>query len=151
MDPEDIQSGLDRQAAELRQRQDELAQQSTKVTSEDGLVTARVDASGTVQEVQLSPKAFERSRPEQLARTITSVVREASGRANQAMRAQFEPMTEDMPDLSDILPGAPSFKELFGGGLGEAPDPDAERAQRASERTPATERRSRKNDSGWLR
>ncbi len=130
-------SQLGRRTSALRQKQAEATQQTSEVTSEDGLVTARVNATGALQELTLAPKAFERTSPERLARVVTSVIREASGTRRRAMREQFEPMVQDVPDLSELVPGAPSLKGLLRSGpLVEPPDPEVERAQRAGALAP---------------
>lgn len=125
-------SDLQRRTAELREKREEVAQRTTEVTSGDGTVTVIVDAVGTLRELALSPKAFERNTPERLARTITSVIREATGGAQQSLQETFGPMAEGGPEISDVVPGVPSFRELFGdlGPLVAPPDPAAERAQR---------------------
>ncbi|MGP4016297.1 YbaB/EbfC family nucleoid-associated protein [Saccharopolyspora sp. 5N708] len=128
---DDMLSDLRRRTAEIQEKQAEAARQTYEVASEDGTVTVRVDATGTVQEVALSPKAFERSTPEKLAASITSVIREASGTAQRTLRDQFAPMT-DTTNVPEI-PGIPSLQGLISSGpLVEPPDPEAERAQRRS-------------------
>jgi DNA-binding protein YbaB len=124
-------SDLQRRTAELREKREEAAERTTEVTSQDGMVTVKVDAVGTLQELTLAPKAFERNTPERLARTITSVIREATGGAQQSLQEAFGPITEAGPDIADVVPGAPSFKDLFGdlGPLVTPPDPAAERAR----------------------
>ncbi|MDR7302457.1 YbaB/EbfC family nucleoid-associated protein [Haloactinomyces albus] len=79
-----LRTQIDSMLSDLQRKQAEAAQRTHEVASEDGMVTARVDATGTLEELTLSPKTFERSSPESLARAITSVVREASGGAQQA-------------------------------------------------------------------
>lgn len=133
---DNMMSDLRRRTDELQERQAEVAGTVHEVTSEDRMVTARVDATGTLQELTLAPKAFERTSPERLARTITSVIREASGAAQQQLHEKFEPMTRDVPDLSDILPGAPSFQDFLTNPLGAPPDPAAERAKRGGTAPP---------------
>ncbi|MGP4021671.1 YbaB/EbfC family nucleoid-associated protein [Saccharopolyspora sp. 5N708] len=124
-------SDLRRRTAEIQQKQAQAAQQTYEVASDDGMITVRVDATGTVQEVALSPKAFERSTPDKLARTITSVIREATGTAQRALQNEFAPMadTSNVP----VIPGVPSLQGLLQSGpLVEPPDPTTERAQRRS-------------------
>lgn len=123
-------SDLRRRTREMQDRQAETAQKTYEVTSEDGMVTAKVDATGTLQHLELSPKAFERSAPDRLARTITSVIREASGSAQQSLQADFAGLA-DAPDLPSIFDGAPSFQDFLSNGpLVTPPDPATERAQR---------------------
>ncbi len=129
-----------RRTQEIQERQAEAAAKTHEVTSEDGMVTVRVDANGTLLELTLSPKTFERSSPGRLASTITSVIREASGSAHQYLREQFEPLTRDAPDLADLIPGAPSVKDILSSSdhpLGAHPDPAAEQARRTGTGSPA--------------
>ena len=60
---DNMMSDLRRRTDELQERQAEVAGTVHEVTSEDRMVTARVDATGTLQELTLSPKAFERTSP----------------------------------------------------------------------------------------
>jgi DNA-binding protein YbaB len=132
-------SDLRRRTQELQEKQADAAQKTHEVTSEDGVVTAKVDATGTLQELTLSPKAFERSTPERLARTITSVIREATGSAAQTLQADFAPLTT-APELPDIVPGAPSLDDFLPTGpLVTPPDPATERAQRTGTEPPASQ------------
>lgn len=131
---------------EIRQRQAEAAGKTHEVSSEDGMVTVEVDANGTLQQLTLSPKTFERSSPERLAGTILSVIRQASGSAHQYLREQFEPLTRDAPDLADLVPGAPSVQDLLSADdhpLGAHPDPAAEKAKRTGTAPPAAASDSR--------
>ena len=123
-------SDLRRRTAEIQEKQAEAAQKTHELTSEDGLVTATVDASGTLQKLELSPKAFERGTPDRLAATITSLIREATGTAQQSLQADFAGLAET-PDLPSIVEGAPMLQDFFNNSpLFTPPDPAAERAGR---------------------
>lgn len=147
---DDLMEDFRKRTQEIQERQAEAAGKTHEVTSEDGMVTVEVDANGTLQKLALSPKTFERSSPERLADAITSLIRQASGSAHQYLREQFEPLTRDAPDLADLVPGAPSLKDLLSADdhpLGARPDPAAERAKRTGTEPPAaTESRSRVAD-----
>lgn len=129
---------LRRRTARLGEMRDEAAQRITEVTSQDGLVTVTMDAAGTLQELTLSPKAFERNTPERLARTITSAIREASGGVQQSLQETFGPMTEGGPEIADVVTEMPLFKDILGdlGPLVPPPDPATERARQADDRQP---------------
>lgn len=132
---DDMLADLRKRTADLQDKQEAAAQQTFEASSDDGMVTVRVDATGTVQEVRLSDKAFERTNPEKLARTITSVIREASGTAQRRLQSEFAPEA----DVSNVpeVPGMPSLQGLINSGpLVEPPDPDAERARRRSQESP---------------
>lgn len=138
-------SDLRRRTTQLGEKRDEAAQRTTEVTSRDGLVTVTVDAVGTVRELTLAAKAFERTTPERLGHTITSVLREAAGRAQQGLQETFGPTTEEGPEIADVVSGAPGFKDLAGcvGPLVPPPDPAVERARQASESSSAAARQNR--------
>ncbi|MDI2030839.1 YbaB/EbfC family nucleoid-associated protein [Saccharopolyspora sp. TS4A08] len=129
---DDMLDDLRKRTADIQEKRESAARQTFEATSDDGLVSARVDATGTVQEVRLSDKAFERTNPEKLARSITSVIREASGTAQRQLQSEFAPLadTSHVPEV----PGMPSLQGLLNSGpLVAPPDPEAERAQRRSE------------------
>ncbi|HEY8372755.1 MAG TPA: YbaB/EbfC family nucleoid-associated protein [Pseudonocardiaceae bacterium] len=111
---EEMLKELNRRTADLRAAQERVAQLSQEVTSTDGMVTVRVDATGALTDLVLSPRAFERSTPERLGQTIKSVIQQATAAARNAMQAEFAPLTEgvDLPDLPDLVPGAPSIRDL---------------------------------------
>lgn len=99
---------------EVREQLDELRVQAT---SSDQAVTVTVDAAGSVVEVRITPAAM-RSTAEQLGQLVTGVAQEAARSAKQQADALLEPLTEGMPDLPDIVPGAPSLR------AGRAPQED---------------------------
>lgn len=98
------------QVAEVRQR---LAEVRASASSSDGGVEVTVDSVGAVLEVRVTPAAM-RVTAEQLSGTITAVAREAVCRAKEQTETVLAPLTEaagELPDLPDLLPGAPSFRE----------------------------------------
>ncbi|APU12926.1 MULTISPECIES: YbaB/EbfC family nucleoid-associated protein [Actinoalloteichus] len=103
---------LRRQTDQLREAQAEAAAASAKVSSPDGLVTATVDASGTLTRLEFAPSAFARSTPEKLGRTATEMVRQASTQVGQRVAEIMAPIQEGTPDLADLVEGAPSFRDL---------------------------------------
>jgi DNA-binding protein YbaB len=129
---DDMLSDLRKRTADIEEKQAEAAQRSFEVSSDDGVITVRVDATGTVQEVRLSDKAFQRTTPDKLAAGITSVLREAAGTAQHQLRSTFaaEADTSNVPEV----PGMPAIQGLLRGTpLVEPPDPETERARRRSE------------------
>ncbi|MCI2419860.1 YbaB/EbfC family nucleoid-associated protein [Saccharopolyspora sp. K220] len=105
--------GLHRQTAQLQEAQAAAMAATGEATSADGLATVRVNAVGIVTDVQISPSAFKTSTPEKLARSFLqaaqAAARDARGKADSAM----SPVTEQVPDLPDLFPGAPSLKDLM--------------------------------------
>ncbi|GAA4865930.1 hypothetical protein GCM10025787_59710 [Saccharopolyspora rosea] len=149
---DDMLADLRERTAQLQEKQDAAAAKTHEVTSEDGVITVRVDATGIVQQLSLGPKAFERATPERLAEQITSVIREATGTAQRELRAEFASFTESpgfagvpgIPELPDFLPTR---------SLVQTPDPAAERARRAGK--PAAPRSAETDefdefDGEWL-
>ncbi|GAA2663787.1 MULTISPECIES: YbaB/EbfC family nucleoid-associated protein [Actinosynnema] len=118
-----LRDTLDSVMREVRQRTEALkdvqaavAALSGRASSPDGSVTAVVDSTGVLDRLELGPRAFERSTPEQLARTITAVVRQAAGSVRDQVSGAMAPLAEDGEpriDLPDILPGAPSLRDML--------------------------------------
>ncbi|ONM50423.1 YbaB/EbfC family nucleoid-associated protein [Nocardia donostiensis] len=104
-----------------QQRKDLVAAQerfaATQVTawSSDNLVRVVSNAAGIPIEVTLEPEAFKRSTPANLSHSITEAVQDAARQAVAASERAFasvETAADDIPDLSDLVPGAPSLREL---------------------------------------
>jgi DNA-binding protein YbaB len=106
-------ANLERQTSALRDAQAEAVAKTGTATSKDGLVKAVVNAAGIVTDVQIAPATFERSTPEKLARSIVEVVQLAAVDARQQADAALAPFQENVPDLPDLFPGAPSLKDLL--------------------------------------
>lgn len=118
----ELRGTLDNLMRDLKQRTDGLrdaqaaiAAMSGVASSPDGNVVVTVDSTGVLDRLELGPRAFERVTPEQLAQTITQVARRAAGNVREQVSAQTAPLTseEGMVDLPDIVPGAPSLKDIF--------------------------------------
>lgn len=118
----ELRGTLDNLMRELKQRTDGLrdaqaaiAAMSGVASSPDGNVVVTVDSTGVLDKLELGPRAFERVTPEQLAQTITQVARKAALNVRDQVDAQMAPLTseEGMVDLPDIVPGAPSLKDIF--------------------------------------
>ncbi|KAA2264618.1 YbaB/EbfC family nucleoid-associated protein [Solihabitans fulvus] len=123
--------------AELRKKTDELKDTQAKAfavtadaVSPDGTVRASVDATGVLTKLEFAPSSFERSTPEKLARTATETILQAAGKARAQVSEAFEPL-QDGPsiDLSEMLPGLPSMKDLIPP-VPPLPQPSAEAPQR---------------------
>ncbi|ATL65164.1 YbaB/EbfC family nucleoid-associated protein [Nocardia terpenica] len=103
-----------RQLAEVHQR---LAATTVEAWSSDNLVRVVSNIAGVPLEVHLVPEAFKRSTPEKLGRSITEAVEAAARSAAVQSQQAFAPIQElagAIPDFSDIVPGAPSIKDLIG-------------------------------------
>ena len=99
----------------LRDAQAAIAAMSGVASSPDGTVVVTVDSTGVLDKLELGPRAFDRVTPEQLAQTITQVTRRAAQDVRERVNAHMAPLTseEGVIDLPDIVPGAPSIKDIF--------------------------------------
>jgi DNA-binding protein YbaB len=106
---------LRRRTEELKEAQERMSQLTGEARSQDGVVTARVDMTGALTSLTLSPRAFDQGTPEQLAAQITKVVKQAAGSVRGEVQREASQFTDsqDMIDLPDLVPGAPSLRELF--------------------------------------
>ncbi len=104
---------FERQTAQLRDAQAAAAETSATVVSPDGLVRATIDATGTLAKLEIQPNAFERTNPAQLANTVLHLVRKGSLQVKQQVAELMAPITEGLPDLSDLIEGAPSLQGLM--------------------------------------
>ncbi|WP_409489556.1 YbaB/EbfC family nucleoid-associated protein [Amycolatopsis sp. cmx-11-12] len=104
---------FERQTAQLRDAQDAASQLAATVVSQDGLVRATIDSTGTLSKLEIQPNAFERTTPAQLANTVLSLVRQGSLQVKQQVAELMAPITEGLPDLSDLIEGAPSLHGLM--------------------------------------
>ncbi|MQY24381.1 YbaB/EbfC family nucleoid-associated protein [Nocardia macrotermitis] len=110
---EDVLDAYEAQRAHLSEVQAKLATARATAKSADGLVEVTVDSSGVLTDVRFEPKAL-RGKPEQLGRSVTEAGREAARRAQEQARTIMAPIAaaaEGMPDLPDLVPGAPSLRE----------------------------------------
>ncbi|WP_244211227.1 YbaB/EbfC family nucleoid-associated protein [Amycolatopsis kentuckyensis] len=123
---------FERQTAQLRDAQAAAAETTAQVSSPDGLVRATIDAGGSLAKLEFAPNTFERTTPAQLANTVQSLVRQGSLQVKQKIADLMAPITEGLPDLSDLVEGAPSLAGLvppiptFDEVVAEAPAPRPE-------------------------
>ncbi|WP_447002634.1 YbaB/EbfC family nucleoid-associated protein [Saccharothrix isguenensis] len=104
---------FNRQAEMLRDAQAAAARTTASLTSKDGLVRASVDSSGVLTHLEFAPSAFERSTPEALARSVLQLARDGASQVKQQVNDLMSPLTEGLPDLSDLVEGAPSLSALL--------------------------------------
>lgn len=106
-------AGLNRQSAALQKAQVQAAEVTGRATSADGLVTVTVNAVGIVTDVQLAPSAFDRSTPDKLACSVVTVTQQAANAAQRQVEDALAPARGELPDLPDVVSGAPSLKDLL--------------------------------------
>lgn len=108
---ESMMATVQRQQDQLAAAQSQLASVFGRGESVDGLVRATANAAGTITNVELTADAFGRSTPEKLGRSITEAVQKAAAGAQEETAALFAPViaaNDELPDLADLVPGAPS-------------------------------------------
>ena len=106
---------LTRQNDHLTAMPERLAAITAQVRSADDLVGVMVDGTGVPVRVEVAPDAFRRSTPEQLGDAVTTAAQRAAAQAREIARELVAPVlavADEMPDLSDLVPGAPSLRHV---------------------------------------
>ncbi|WP_330257101.1 YbaB/EbfC family nucleoid-associated protein [Nocardia sp. NBC_00565] len=109
-----IMDALAEQRTQIAAVQEQLTTVRATATSSDGLVEVTVDSGGVLTEVKFGPKALQ-AKPEDLGRSVTEAGQAAARLAQQRNAEIIAPIaaaTDAMPDLPDLVPGAPSLREL---------------------------------------
>lgn len=109
----ELLSDFDKRTTQLKQAQQATAALVAELTSPDGVVQVKIDASGMLSQLRLSPNAFERTSPEDLARTISDLVRRGTTQVRRQAAELMRPLTEDLPDVSDLVPDAPALADML--------------------------------------
>ncbi|WP_228002519.1 YbaB/EbfC family nucleoid-associated protein [Nocardia australiensis] len=126
-------SAFEQQRSGLADAQARIAAVTGEAWSEDNLVRVVCNVAGIPLEVHVEAAAFKRSTPEKLGRSIAEAAQAAAQAAAEKSQSVFGPIGDianDMPDLSDLIPGAPSIKDLVASmlptptGQRNSPDPD---------------------------
>ncbi|MFB7878063.1 YbaB/EbfC family nucleoid-associated protein [Nocardia sp. NPDC056064] len=84
----------------------------TTAWSADGLVRVSGNITG-ISDVHIEPDAFKRSTPASLARSVAEAIAIMTSESAKIREQAIAPLTTGIPDLSDLVPGAPSIKELI--------------------------------------
>ncbi|MGW5315706.1 YbaB/EbfC family nucleoid-associated protein [Nocardia thailandica] len=108
---ESMLASYERDSAELVAAQQRAVEPVT-VWSDDNLVRVTANVTGVI-DVHLEPEAFKRSTPATLGATVTATIQEAARRATSLRAEALDRFTGSMPDLPDLVPGAPSAKDLL--------------------------------------
>ncbi|WP_433657918.1 YbaB/EbfC family nucleoid-associated protein [Nocardia sp. CA-128927] len=110
-----IQDDFDREIEELGAVQRKLAAMKVHATTPTSLARVTVNASGVVTEITIADDAYRRSTPRQLTEELNTAIRgavEAATEARQKVLAPITSIVDGMPDLNEIIPGAPSLRGL---------------------------------------
>jgi DNA-binding protein YbaB len=126
---DELLGDFDKRTEQLREARQAAAALSAELSSPDGAVRVRIDSSGALTRLQLGPTAFDGTTPEQLARTITELVVRGTAQVRRQATELMRPLTEDLPDVSDLVPGAPSLADMLPG-IPEGPAPETPAAPR---------------------
>jgi DNA-binding protein YbaB len=110
---DDLLTQFDKRTAQLREARQAAAALTANLTSQDQLVRVSVDATGMLTELKIDPATFDRTTPDALARTIGDLVRRGTTQVRQQTADLMRPLTEGLPDLSDLSPGAPSLADML--------------------------------------
>ncbi|MFE3442410.1 YbaB/EbfC family nucleoid-associated protein [Nocardia sp. NPDC059180] len=111
----DMLETFERQRQDLAAAQQRIATAQVTAWSSDNLVRVTSNAAGIPLDVHIEPEAFKRSNPERLGRSITEAVQAAAREGVQVSQQAFAPIeaaADGMPDLPDLVPGAPSIRDL---------------------------------------
>ncbi|TLF82551.1 YbaB/EbfC family nucleoid-associated protein [Nocardia cyriacigeorgica] len=111
----DMLETFERQRQDLAAAQQRIATAQVTAWSSDNLVRVTSNAAGIPLDVHIEPEAFKRSTPERLSRSITEAVQAAAREGVQVSQQAFasvEAAADEMPDLPDLVPGAPSIRDL---------------------------------------
>lgn len=110
-----ILDALAEQRAHLTDVHEKLSAVRCTAESADGLVEVTVDAGGVLTDVRFTQAAL-RVTPEQLGRSVTEAGREAARLAREQHAEIISPIVDEagaVPDLPDLVPGAPSWREVW--------------------------------------
>ncbi|MEV6139421.1 YbaB/EbfC family nucleoid-associated protein [Nocardia sp. NPDC051990] len=110
---EDILDALAEQHASRAEVERKLDIARATATSADGLVEVTVDRSGVLIDVRFTADAAH-STAAQLGRSVTEAGREAARRVREQTTQMLAPIAaaiHAMPDLPDLVLGAPSLRE----------------------------------------
>ncbi|ASO18878.1 DNA-binding protein YbaB [Actinoalloteichus hoggarensis] len=101
------------QMADLKDAQSRAMTVTGEAVSPDGLVTAVVDAAGTITRLDFAVTAFNRSTPEKLSRTVVETIVAATARARTQVNESMAVTQQSLGmDLNDLIEGAPPLRDL---------------------------------------
>ncbi len=126
----DVQGEFDREMAEFGEVNQKLAEMKVHATSPNNLARVTVDSAGVVVNVEITEDAYRRSTPKQLSQDLNVTIRgavEAVGKARAQIMAPLRAIVDNMPELDEIVPGAPSMRDIRAR-LAEQPEPPQHRS-----------------------
>lgn len=108
-----IMDVYEKQQAQLAEIQQQLDALRVRASSSDQLVEVTVDGAGVVTDVRLTAQAM-RAKPENVGRAIVEAAQAAARSARSQHDALIAPIVDTaelMPDLPDLVPEAPSWRD----------------------------------------
>lgn len=118
---EDLIAGYRRSREQLGAVQRELATVQEAVTSDDGLVTVTVSASGVLVDLDIADNAYRELRPTELSATIVRTVAVAAARVTRAAGEVLAPVLPTQTDPEALLRGT---ADLSAAELTPVPEPE---------------------------
>lgn len=106
---------FEQQRAQLGELQARLAATTVSVWSADNMVRIDSNVAGIPVDVHIDAGAFKRTTPDKLARSVLEAVHAAARQAGDATQQAMAPLEAEvgaMPDLSELIPGAPSIRDM---------------------------------------
>ncbi|MFQ6397080.1 YbaB/EbfC family nucleoid-associated protein [Nocardia sp. KC 131] len=110
-----INHEFDREIDELGEIQRKLAAMKVHATTPNNLARVTVNASGVVTEITIADDAYRRSTPQQLTQDLNAAIRgavEAAATARAEVLSPIKSVVDGIADLTEMVPGAPSLREL---------------------------------------
>lgn len=108
-----MMADLQRRTASLASAQAEAAAATGTATSPDGLVTVTVNAAGVVTAAEVDPARLPRSTAAQVGAAFVGATQAAAVAARALADEALAPLLADVPDLSEVFPGAPDLADVL--------------------------------------
>jgi nucleoid-associated protein EbfC len=94
-----------KQMNQLRKLQKEMAAKSFEAKTNDGLIVVVAGGDMAIKSIQIDAKAIDITRPDRLAKTLTSTVNSALDSAKKGAAADMAKMTGGLGGLANMLKG----------------------------------------------
>nr|WP_225953907.1 YbaB/EbfC family nucleoid-associated protein [Kibdelosporangium phytohabitans] len=105
-------TGLRKQTSDLKAAQEQATNATGQAQTPDGQVAVTVNANGVVTDVRFTSWALIRNTPDQLGKLVVRTIQAAAADARAKSDAALAPLRQNLPDLTDLFPDAPSLAAL---------------------------------------
>jgi DNA-binding protein YbaB len=109
----DLLTDFEQRSTQLRDAQQAAAALTATKESADHKVRVGVDATGLLTDLHLDGASFDHGTPDELARAILELVRQAARQVRTQSADLLRPLTEGLPDLSDLTGSGPSLADAL--------------------------------------